>query len=1656
MISDQNEMDNIIFKNILTIIKIMKCIYKRLCDNYFLTKEEIDLLLYTLKFVDTMNLFMNKQSIEQISGLIYEINEIIFSIHNFEDKDMILKKIRYTEMTIIYFKKKYFKTLFFGDGKILGSEIEKCLELVTINGTFDQKTFKQMQNIFYVVQGKIEEKYRYEIQTKMNDLKALSLKHKSEKFSINDDYKDYVNSKNFSNDDYYENFNENNLNNIMSSQSLVNTGSNSNTNVISNNTYSYYGNNKGYDNSNFYNNNYENFYYNGKKSNVGNIKPGNFKNKYYGNQNVNKANTYLVELPENDVNKVHSSNTVAMEHPNNEATNEIKSNSEKQSKEVEVNISASAAANYIYANNNQHLIPEEKANTINDSHTNISNIAKEPTTENYQAESTPTKYEVHNRSNSYGNRKIQNYYNDNFFKNYVYYYEKPVSGVSNKKESYISNNTTNPNLNSSSLDVIPITNNSNTSTTQNVNSNVQTESPAATNSNANSYNNHNPVSNVQTNNTNFTNTATPVKSNNADKQNKNKYKRNKNTTFEQVIYSDNNNYTNSHKSSIASASNSSVTKKAEALNEDIATTVEIPQTQKIREVEIEEKTAEVVEPMPQSDASYTQSQSSPIQVEITSIQSSNPNFNKKVYNNNYNYKNSNYKNYNMAYSNSNNYNYMNYNYNNSTHYSKNNYYNNSNINAASYDYNYSNYTGSNKTYKNEVESTYNNPNSNSNYKINTSGNKEGNSNISSFNSHMQNYNYNYSNSANYKKNSLNNNTNAQHYNYYQNNFKNARVKTNPYPSKYKSNYDYNKKYDNNSQYVGIDSTKQETSESAERKESVSNEEQNYRNEMKLNNDSRERAELIQNEVLRQTDNEDPNEKERTLEENIKKEQEQIPEDKLDEQPCYNENCNSHLQAPEIKDEKATVSNEIKTKNNIEIKMPETTNQEIAHSQFNSLLFSSGDNRQKMDLTSQDNPNSHKNKKEFVDVDVEKMFASDNPRNIDSDAYNDDNYHQYEEEELGSVEEEFEENDDEMDEEEDEEIQNIIDNEIEQLNARDAENELLNEEDDGDSDSNDNEIIEAEYDKFMIESKMAIPNNINYKMNINNDYTSETKNNKIIFEDDEIPSSSDNLKKENANEARNEEVPLRKSSENLKNEKDSEQIRRVSENVNTDNTNIMQSQSEEKNLKETTKNFMDSLKNIDPKLLMEIKNKINENNKERENDKPQVNVINQNQFAMQPSIFQNPTAPNYNPTHINPLNLEASSQQQANQNQLSYEDYIKQQQMTFAGLNNKVHPQNFIFTNYSHFFYRGRDSNIHREYFALKCLEQENSSLISNNLEAFEKKILVPIYQRINFNVNKKKGIYLYTFTKYKKLIYRVLSKEKILKKVKPYGSYMNNFLIDSGDIDICIVPKCSILEFSNSLEKIKEEITTNNFGEHKLTHHNSRYMLLKIVDHQTKFVIDITVHNMLPILNTNLIRLYSLYDQRFHILGLYIKHWSKMNKIHGAADNYLSSYAMLLMLIYFLQNVVDPKVLPNLQNVEKKESIYEYNQNGEMIKTNIYYEEDVQKIKNYLSTSNSGRENKESATQLLLKFFEYYSYYFDYYEQKIAIHKSPNELVKKTHDNIAYSIEDPFDPYHNPGKSMLINSNQFYKFITAMKKEINFIMNGEYIKRLEKMNTCSS
>ena len=583
-----------------------------------------------------------------------------------------------------------------------------------------------------------------------------------------------------------------------------------------------------------------------------------------------------------------------------------------------------------------------------------------------------------------------------------------------------------------------------------------------------------------------------------------------------------------------------------------------------------------------------------------------------------------------------------------------------------------------------------------------------------------------------------------------------------------------------------------------------------------------------------------------------------------------------------------------------------------------------------------------------------------------------------------------------------------------------------EEEEESSESVDNDELNAQFKEFIKETFHTDGKDYEGE----DYYQKETdKNDKVVFEDDD----------ENNNDSDNDEdieSKILKGQELLNyipstKEEDTNgvvDINAIDNNEEVKQSNQIESQEKKEepvhNINEdviTGNKYKDSVKNIDPQIISTIKHKLSEDYNNQENK--QNNQMKQNY-----------------------INYQNNIQMQNNQINPAFLINLYQRQLM---MNCKPNPLQYI---NNAMLTRGRDANLHREYFTLKTQDTEGNPIIKNNIANFESKILIPLYQRITFNVNKKRGIYLFTFMRYKKLIHHVLLKDKIIKKVKPYGSYMNNFLIDSGDIDICIVPRCSIIEFSSYLEKIKDEITSKKLGEKKLIHHTERYLLLKVIDYQTKFTVDITVHNMLPIQNTNLIRLYSLYDQRFHILGLYIKHWAKINKIHGAADNFLSSYALLLMLIHFLQKIPEQKVLPNLQKIEPSiELNYDYSHNGKTVSTNLYYEEDINKINDYMNRINNGKYNKETAANLLIQFFEYYAYCFNSNEQRISIKRDLPECMKKHNDNIAFSIEDPFDVNHNPGKSMGINSQTYNKFITAMKKEINFILNGEYVKRIDKI-----
>ena len=361
--------------------------------------------------------------------------------------------------------------------------------------------------------------------------------------------------------------------------------------------------------------------------------------------------------------------------------------------------------------------------------------------------------------------------------------------------------------------------------------------------------------------------------------------------------------------------------------------------------------------------------------------------------------------------------------------------------------------------------------------------------------------------------------------------------------------------------------------------------------------------------------------------------------------------------------------------------------------------------------------------------------------------------------------------------------------------------------------------------------------------------------------------------------------------------------------------------------------------------------------------------------------------------------------------------------------------------------------VRQEYIKLKALQKEKPQEIMDNMDLFENNILLPIYNEVNSNNNNSEIVSKYSkvYSKYKEAIESILKKNNLEGTiVEPYGSIVNNFLTKDGDIDISIVPyKKSKDEFLVYLQEIREELLNirKYAVENQNIYINTRYILLSIMDIDTKISIDITVHNLLPINNSKMIRLYSLFDQRFHILGIFLKHWVKINNIKGAPNGYLSSYALLILIIHFLQNIVEPKILPVLQEIKKETIEYKYHNGEKELTTNLYYEQDFDKMKEYMNIINCGNENESSVTELLVQFFEYYSYIYNTNNNHYLISiKHSDKKPAINCDHMVFPIEDPFDVAHNPGKTLKINSQEFSDFIFCMKKEINNIMSGEYFK----------
>lgn len=262
-----------------------------------------------------------------------------------------------------------------------------------------------------------------------------------------------------------------------------------------------------------------------------------------------------------------------------------------------------------------------------------------------------------------------------------------------------------------------------------------------------------------------------------------------------------------------------------------------------------------------------------------------------------------------------------------------------------------------------------------------------------------------------------------------------------------------------------------------------------------------------------------------------------------------------------------------------------------------------------------------------------------------------------------------------------------------------------------------------------------------------------------------------------------------------------------------------------------------------------------------------------------------------------------------------------------------------------------------------------------------------------------------------------------------FGSSANEFCLKKGDLDMCLTIDEKTMKRAAVIKKLAKVLETSmdaschaglrlvltspteNMKE-LLALPKARIPIVKFVDPRRKLSCDICVNNTLALENTRLLGDYASIDPRMRQLVFVVKRWAKQRGINDCYMRTLSSYAYVLLVIHFLQ-IQSPPVLPCLQEM------------GKELPSRIVQGYECKYAGNVEELVGFGNANKKPVGQLLIEFFKFYAYSFDYHRAVVSVRTGgflTKEAKKWTQSkpklSVLLTIEDPFEVTHNLGRSV--------------------------------------
>jgi DNA polymerase sigma len=281
--------------------------------------------------------------------------------------------------------------------------------------------------------------------------------------------------------------------------------------------------------------------------------------------------------------------------------------------------------------------------------------------------------------------------------------------------------------------------------------------------------------------------------------------------------------------------------------------------------------------------------------------------------------------------------------------------------------------------------------------------------------------------------------------------------------------------------------------------------------------------------------------------------------------------------------------------------------------------------------------------------------------------------------------------------------------------------------------------------------------------------------------------------------------------------------------------------------------------------------------------------------------------------------------------------------------------------------------------------------------------------------------------------------------ILPFGSITQFSYNIVSDLEITIFSSEKIDDLDDLIDSIEKLLYKKSEYDNIDIRRTKRTKLINFNDKIFNVKIELMLNNYFGVLNSELIRMYCLYDSRCAIIINIIKDWSKLKNINGNFNNYLSSYCFTLLVIYFLQKI-DPPILP----VFSDRNIKDY---SDIKCNNQHYFINLKFISN---TIQMNKYNDLSISELLLKFFIFYSHLFNEMDYCIDITDLDyvyrfNEILYLNKSNMnkrglfVYCFIDPIDCTYNPGQYFSKGTSQETNYRDEMRIAIKNILSNKSI-----------